>query len=265
MKKAVFVASLAGFVISTCALTARADMATTTGIQIPAYSASDDTCGVTKSDLGAIGTIQANASLGYLDELQQELAARKNLLSKTIACAEADIEQSKVGLENAPIDPSLEDLKNQWSDRLDEAISYYQLQSQKVNEVGISGTESIAKEILVWRRDTYAPLAENVLNFVTWSNNQALFRTAEGRLSQVDNLANSPLFSGSTDIQDDYEQAAVSLRAAEDQNTAAKNALSQSLPPNQSLSLIEQSLDTLSSTYQHFFDISNLVQSLLPH
>ena len=117
------------------------------------------------ADLTAIKSIQNNASLTYLDELQRELAARRSLLSKTILCAETDAKQTKTNLDNTAVDPSLENLKNQWSDRLSDAISYYDLQLQRVNEAGISGTESIAKEVLAWRENNYAPLAENVLQF----------------------------------------------------------------------------------------------------
>lgn len=240
----------------------RAD--TVTATSTPA-NAVVDTCNVTVGDLAAVRAIQDNISLSYLDEIQQELAARRNLLSKTIACAEADAEQAKTDLDAVAVDPSLDNLKSQWSDRLSGAISYYNLQLQKVSEVGISGTESIAKEILTWRQDNYAPLALNVSNFVEWSTNQALFTTTEGRLAQIDNLANSPLFSESPDVQNDYEEAAASFKTAEDQNTSAENAFSQSLPPEQSFIFIKESLDSLSSTYQHFFDISNLIQSLLPH
>jgi hypothetical protein len=76
---------------------------------------------------------------------------------------------------------------------------------------------------------------------------------------------NSPIFSQSPDVPNDYEQAAVSLKTAEDQNTDAENAFARSLPPDQTLLFIKQSLDSLSSTYQQFFDISSLIQSLLPH
>jgi hypothetical protein len=244
---------------------AHADTTTTTGTQVSPDGMDGGACGITESDLAGIKAIQDNTSLSYLDELQQELAARRNLLSETIQCAEASAEQAKTDLDNTSVDPSLGNLKNQWSGRLGDAISYYNLQLQKVNEVGISGTESIAKDVLAWRENNYAPLAENVLDFVAWSNNQTLFTTAESRLAQINNLAASPLFSESSDVQNNYEEAAVSLKTAEDQNTAAKNAFAQSLSPDQSLLFIKQSLDSLSSTYQYFFNISNLVQSLLPH
>lgn len=260
MKRVFFVVFIVICAVFAKAPRVRADATTT----VPA-SASTGTCGVTESDLAAIKAIQNNASLGYLDEIQQELAARRNLLSKTIQCAEAEAKQAKTGLDSIAVDPSLENLKSQWSDRLSGAVSYYDLQLQKVNEVGISGTESIAKETLAWRQNNYAPLALNISNFVTWSTNQALFTTTESRLAQIDNLAGSPLFSESPDVQNDYEEAAASFKTAEDQNMAAENAFAQSLPPEQSFLFIKESLDSLSSTYQHFFDISNLIQSLLPH
>lgn len=264
MKRLFFVVFILGFTAFIWIPGARA-AATTTAAQAPTEGAADSACGITGSDLAAIKAIQNNPSLGYIDELQQELTARRNLLSETILCAKMGAEQAKADLIDAPIDPNLGNLKNQWLDRLSSAISYYDLQLQKVNGVGISGTESIAKDVLAWRENNYTPLALNVLDFVAWSNNQTLFTTAEGRLAQVNNLVTSPLFSESLDVQNDYEAAAVSLKAAEDQNTAAKNAFAQSLPPDQALLFIKQSLDSLSSTYQHFFDISNLVQSLLPH
>lgn len=263
MKKTFFVLFALGFAVFFRISSVHAD-ATTTDAQAPS-GIGDSTCGITEADLATIQTIENNSSLSYLDELQQELAARKNLLSKTIQCAEADAEQAKTDLDGTSVDPSLESLKNQWSDRLGEAVSYYDLELQKVNGSGISGTESIAKEVLAWRQNNYAPLAENVINFITWSGNQTLFTTAEGRLAQVSNLITSPLFSESPDAQSDYEAAAVSLKAAEDQNVSAKNAFAQSLSPDQTLLFIQQSLDSLSSTYQHFFDISTLIQALLPH
>lgn len=261
MKKAFFSVFIVGFSVFFLSLIAHAAATTTVNEQV----LDSGGCGITQDDLSAVKAIQNNALLDYSDELEQELIARRNLLSKTIQCAEADAKQAKINLAGTVIDPSLENLKNQWLSRFDDTISYYDLQLQKVGEVGISGTESIAKEVLVWRENNYAPLAENVLNFVMWSRGQILFSTAQSRLAQIGNLAGSPLFSENTDVQNYYEEATVSLRSAEDQNAATKNAFAQSLSPNQSLVFIEQSLNSLSSTYQYFFDISGLVQSLLPH
>jgi hypothetical protein len=262
MKKAFFIAGITGFAVFSLAL--KTNAATTT-VGTASAAMSDNACGITTYDLATIKSIQENSSISPFNELQWELATRRNLLSKTILCAETDAEQIKTDLNNTTVDPSLENLRNQWSDHLNDAISYYNIELQRVNEAGISGTESIAQEVLAWRESTYVPLEENVSNFIAWSKNQALFMTAEGRLVQINNLVSSPLFSESPDVQNDYEDAAVSLKAAEDQNASVKNAFAESLSPDQTLLFIKQSLGSLSSTYQYFFNISNLVQSLLPH
>jgi len=261
---AVIVVFFAGFMLITWLPSAHAD-ATTTKTSSSSIEAVDaDACGISLGDLAAIRTIQNDNSLSYLDEVKQELAVRKDLLIKTILCAKINAEEQKVYLTNAAIDPDFKDLENQWSGKLDDAMSYYDIQLQRVNGAGISGTESIARDVLSWRKNNYAPLAENVSNFIMWSKNQNLFVAAQSRLAEIKSLVDSPLFSESLDVQSTYEEAAVSLTTSLNQNTSAKTALAQSLSPDESLSLIKQSLDSLSSTYEHFFDISNLIQSLLP-
>ncbi len=263
MKKLVFIiVLLVGIASYTQASRAHAD--TATDAPSPPPTVSSLACGVTSDDLASIQTIQNNSSLSYLEELQQELSARKQLLTKIILCAEAETEGQRTALVNATSSSNLQDLKNQWLDKLDEATTYYNLQLGKIAGSGISGTESIAEEVFAWRQNNYAALAENVSNFIIWSENQTLFTAAENRLAQIKNLVDSPLFSENLDVQNDYEEASVSLVAAESENASAQNAFAQSLPPDQPLSFIEQSLGSLSNTYQHFFDVSNLIQSLLP-
>jgi hypothetical protein len=226
--------------------------------------ATDVSCGLTTADFTAISDIQNNASLGYLDEVKAELAARKSLLTKTILCAKQSAMAQRNTLENITVSNNLQNLKTQWLGRLDDAIAYYDLQLAKTNTAGINGTQTIAREVLAWRNNNYALLAENVSHFILWSQNQNLFTTADQRLAQIKNLVGSPLFAENGEMQSDLQAAAVSLRTAEDQNAAAENAFAQSLAPDQSIALVQQSLDSLSLTYRHFFDISTLVQSLLP-
>jgi hypothetical protein len=221
-------------------------------------------CGITSSDLSIIQTIQNDPTLDYSSELQQELAARRQLLTKIILCAKTDALQQQTDLMSATVDPSFQTLKNQWLSKLSDAITYYDLQLGKVNNAGVSGTEAIAKEVLLWRGSNYVPLAENVSDFIIWSKNQTFFTTAESRLAQIKNLVSSPLFSENLDVQNDFGEAAASLTTAESENLSAKNAFAESLSPEESLNFIGQSLVALSSTYQHFFDVGNLIQSLLP-
>ena len=241
---------------------ARADATTTISEISPGASIS--ACGITSSDLAVIQTIQNDPTLDYSSELQQELAARKQLLTKIILCAKTDAFKQEMDLANTVVDPSFQTLKNQWLSKLSDAVTYYDLQLGKVNNAGVSGTESIAKEVLLWRGSDFVSLAENVSDFIIWSNNQVFFTSAESRLAQIKNLVSSPLFSENLDVQNDFGEAATSLTTAESENLSAKNAFAESLSPEESLNFISQSLVALSSTYQHFFDVGGLIQSLLP-
>ena len=226
----------------------------------------NNSCDITAGDIAIIQNIQSDPSLNSIDKIKQELAARKDLLIKTIQCAQNNALQLQEQLNNnTMIDPGLLSIKNQLSDGLSGAVSYYNIQIQNVSNSGILGTKLIARNILAWRENNYVPLADNVVNFIAWSNNQTLFTTASDRMTQIGGLVGSPLFSENTDLQKDYQEAVVSLNAAEAQNSNAKNAFSQSLPSDQTLSYIQQSLALLSETYQHFFDISTIIQSLIPH
>jgi hypothetical protein len=149
--------------------------------------------------------------------------------------------------------------------QLDEATAYYDFEIQKVSTAGISGTQAIAKETLSWRKSNYVPLAENVSNFISWSGNQAVFGVAENRLEQVKSLIGSVPFSENTELQEYFQEAVVSLQSAEEENAKAGQAFIQSSSPDQTLALIQGSLSDLATTYKHFFDISSLVQTLLPH
>lgn len=263
MKYSFFSALCAATLVFALPLGVYADTSTTVA-PIPTTTTTSS-CDITISDFTALQVIQQNKSLSYANELQQELSVRKRILTKTIQCAQNDALQLQIELNNTTIDPGLESIKVQLSDNLNSAVSYYNLQTQNVSWAGISGTKSIAGNILSWRENNYAPLAENVTNFIAWANNQSLFSAAETRLSQINNLITSPLFSENISIQRDYQEAVVSLKAAEDQNGDAKNAFAQSLSPQQTLSYIQQSLSLLSNTYQHFFNISSLIQSLIPN
>jgi type 1 fimbria pilin len=261
MKKTLFGAVMAAISMLILSRTARADsLATSTS----SPNVVDNLCSVTAADIAVIQNIQGNSALDYNSEIKQELAARKALLIKTIQCAQNNALQLQEQLNGTTIDPSLISIKNQLSDNLSGAVSYYNIQIQNTSNSGIMGTKLIARDILTWRNNNYVPLAENVVNFIAWSDNQALFSAASTRLNEINALISSPLFSENKDLQVDYEEAAASLNAAEGQNSNAKNSFAQSLSPDQTLLYVKQSLTLLSETYQHFFDISTIIQSLIP-
>jgi len=221
-----------------------------------AYAATEN-CTITASDVGAITTAQANG-------LIQELAARRTLLTRIISCAKTEALSLQTDLNNMPADNDTKTLQSQFYGKLGDAANYYDIELSKVNDSGIAGTKAIANEALSWRKANYDTLANQISNFILWSQNQALFRTAEGRFTQIGRIVS--FLEGAaqnTDLEGVTAIAQTSFTNAKNANSDAKNALTQFLPPDQSLSLIQESLQLLSDSYQKFFDVSNVLQKLL--
>lgn len=222
-------------------------------------------CTITATQINQIAIIQNDPQLSYAEEIQQELALRKQLVAQTIGCAQQDVQTLQADLQTVTTTPDSEGLQSQLSGDLNEASNFYSLELTKLNGVGVSGSEAIAQEVLSWRQGTFIPLSENVNNFILWSENQNLFITAQARMDQTQSaISFLEIASPNAGLQSAFDTAAASFSQAQSQNTAAKAALAQDLPPDQSLTLIKQSLDSLSATYQDFGTISTLIKGILP-
>jgi hypothetical protein len=217
----------------------------------------DTNCIITSDDLAAITAAQAEGLL-------PELNARKVLLVRTITCAKADAQSLQNDLNGLATSGDTKTIQSQLSDKLNGAANYYDIELTKVDGAGISGTQSIAREVLDWRAANYEPLANQVANLTLWLQNQALFNTAKDRLNQMKSLVS---FIGqvapNADLQSSIGNAEATFQAASDENQAAKDALLRSLPPDATLALLKGSLQSLSDMYQKFFDISSVMQKLL--
>lgn len=222
-------------------------------------------CGITTSDIAQIKAIQNDPTLSYSEEIKQELAVRKTLVGATITCAAKEVLTFQSSLASTSVESNAQPLQSQLLGNLNDASNFYNLELAKLSSVGISGSEAIAQEVLAWREGTFIPLSENVNNFILWAQNQNLFNTAEARMATTQRAV-SFLESASPNaaLQTAFDGAQSSLGDAESENAAAKAALAQGLSPDQSLSLIKQSLDSLSTTYQGFFSVSTLISKILP-
>ncbi len=231
-----------------------------------AVAVASDNCGITAADIGKIAAVQADPTLSATDEVKQELAVRKQLITETIACALTDVQSLQSALNNVSANGGGTDsIKGQLESRLNDATNFYSLEITKLNGAGIAGSEDIAREILAWRQGTYAPLAGQVGNFILWAENQSLFATAQTRMDQTQQAVSFiESASSNANLQSTFNAAYSSFQTAKNDNAAAQAALAQSLSPDQSLTLIKQSLDALSATYQQFFDVSNIIKTLLP-
>ena len=224
---------------------------------IAAPAGAAPSCGLTTDDLATVTAAQEQGLL-------PELAARRALLAKTITCAKTDAQALQANLNALNVGDGAVALQSQLSGKLDDAITYYNLELGKANSAGIAGTEQVAKEVLAWRAGTYAPLAAQVANFTLWSQNQALFSTGAARLQSMESAVNFvEQAAPNNELQSDLADAQSLMHAATNENEQATNALLAGAPSDQSLALIQQSLQSLSDAYQKFFDMSTILQSLL--
>jgi hypothetical protein len=225
-----------------------------------------DNCGLTDADVAQIIVIQNNSTLTWSQEVTQELAVRKALITKTVVCAQTDVKALQKALAAAPANSdAATSIQLQLQSRLNDAANFYTIELGKLNGAGIAGSESIAREILAWRAGTYAPLSGQVNNFIVWSGNQNLFSTAQTRMNQTQQAVSFfENASANSDLQSAFSAAYAAFQTAKGDNASAQTALAQSLPPAQSLALIKQSLDELSNTYQKFSAVSDIIKTLLP-
>ena len=190
---------------------------------------------------------------------------RKQLVGKTITCAEKEVQTLQASLASTSAESDTQSLRSQLLGDLNEASGFYGSESTKLNVVGIAGTEAIAQEVLAWRAGTFLPLSESVNNFILWEKNQGLFNLAETRMGQTQSavsfLENK---SPNPALQTAFDSAQSSFNDAENENAAAKAALIQNLSPDTPLALIKQSLSSLSATYKGFFAVSTLISKALP-
>lgn len=222
-------------------------------------------CAISSADIAGIKVIQNDPTLSASAEVQAELTARKQLVAKVIDCGKNEAQSLSSALGTAPGATGAQSIKDQLSGKLNDANNFYDIESGKLLDAGIAGTQSIAKEILAWRQGTYAPLSGEVGNFIIWAQNQVLFNTAQSRMNQTERAVSFiESASGGADIQSAFNDAKGAFNGALNQNAAAQTALAQFLPPDQTLALIKGSLKSLSDTYQKLFDVSTLIAKVLP-
>jgi hypothetical protein len=226
----------------------------------------DDTCALTAADFDKIAAVQSDPSLTANQEMAQELAVRKQLLTQTITCAQAEVLLLQNTLTSATSTDGTKNIQSRLLSDLNDAANFYNIESVKLNGAGIWGTKTIAREIIAWRAGTYVPLEGEINNYLLWTQNQPLFATAQSRMDDTQQAVSFlESSSANSDLQNAFNAAYASFQTAKTENAGAKNALAQSLSPDQSLALIKQSLDSLSDTYQGFFAVSKAIKAILPH
>lgn len=213
-------------------------------------------CNLNRGKFNAIGDIQSNGSLDYLQKIKSELALRQELLAETVDCAVAEARQIKANIDAVHSgDRDTQKLQAEYSGELGDAVNYYELQKSKIGDLGLQGSKNFAADLAAWRSGNYEPLAGRADNFVLWTQNQIIMRATQERLNQVGQTVTLLNLVGENNIQELWQKANGGWQSAVRWNEAAKASLLSFGPPEESLNDIKMSLTALSATYQNFFDI----------
>jgi hypothetical protein len=230
-----------------------------------AHADTNADCDLLTSNFAALAAIQNNPNLTATQELNQELDIRKQLLGQTISCAKNDAQTLQTTLSSVTIDGAGATIQSQLSDKINDTINFYNIESTKLDGAGIASSEAIAKDVIAWRTANYEPLAGQVNDLLLWSQNQSLFQTAASRVTQTGQLvAFIESATPNNDLQSSFNLAQTAFQTAESDNNQAETSLSQFLPPDQSLATITQSLQSLADAYQKLSALNVLLEKLLP-
>ena len=231
---------------------------------IPARADEPATCQFADS-IKELETMQADYFGDPAFRIRTELAIRKKILTAIIDCAAQEAQSLKQKIEETPSgNISGRAIRTRLLETLNGALQHYDDARSRVDTLGIGGSKDLAREIRVWRTDTYTPTATQALNFLVWTKNQELFSAANGRLTDIQTAIRSLKLTEDEKARTLLEESVASLRAANEDNDRARTELDQFPPPSETLSLIKHSLEKLAHTYELFFALSELAQKLIP-
>ncbi len=218
-----------------------------------------------EDDFAHLDKIKNNPSADYLANVRAELAVRKEILRKIVACGAREVELLKEKVTTTTLeDKTHEGLKNKFLTQLDESTKYYETSGSRIDTLGLRGSQELARSLREWRTHTYDSLAEEALNFLIWEKNQNIFKTARNRFAEIGKAIESLKIADTEDIHKLFEEAKGDLEAAEVLNRSVKQSLESFDSSQETFLLTKQSLEALSKTYQKFFDLSQTVQKVVP-
>ena len=218
-----------------------------------------------ENDFARLDKVKSNPSADYLANVRAELAVRKDILRKIVACGAEEVKLLKAKVAGASTtDSGAQDIKKQLTARLDEALERYATSESRIDTLGLRGSQELSRSLKDWRMTNYSQLSELALNFLVWEKNKSLFKTARIRFEEIGKAVNSLKFADTEDIRKLFDEAKTDLEHAESLHRDVEQKLKTLDSPESTFAIIKESLEALSKTYQNFFDLSQMVQKVVP-
>jgi hypothetical protein len=212
--------------------------------------------------IGSLKSAQGSRDY-YVEGVKNELQIRKDTLRDVIDCAIKETKDLRSQLNIQKTDEELTSTQRQLLQQLDSALRFYQDKRTAIDEMGVRGTQDLARSIKESRLSTFTPSEDNSRNLILWEKNQPLFKTAQSRFDQINRAVTSLGLDQYDDVKDSFRKSKDSLEGAKKANMQAKDALKSFTAPDDISALIKSSLDKLSETYQAFSDLSSAVKKIM--
>jgi hypothetical protein len=216
--------------------------------------AAEDTCDF-QPKFDALRSIQVDAARDYIEAIKAQLRVRKDLLKAVVDCASKEIRQRQNDLKQLPPEYQNSPTAQSISKDLDAAAAFYGDKRKSIDNLGIKGTQDLAKDISFWRSHNYKAVTDRQDNFELWANNQSLFQKTTARFAQMRPVVLSVTLIDHQDIAAEWKSAEDQFKDAEDKNRAAKDALENN--PEAAPDLIKSSLENLSQIYKKFMKVAD--------
>jgi hypothetical protein len=222
-------------------------------------------CDLMRTQFASLASAQGGDT-DYSEQTGKELALRKKLLSQVLDCAMAEADNLQLRIGNLSLnDADAKKIQSQLSDQLGNAINYYAIQKSKIGDLGLQGSKNFAADLKTWRTGNYELSAKRASNFIIWAGNQALIEAAKNRINQIGQSVSLLKIVDNQKIQNAWDGAVSNFNEALKANDSAKQIFLAFGSPEDSLTSIKISLESLSATYQKFSDtISDINKALHP-
>ena len=183
------------------------------------------------------------------EDTDKELTLRKNILYGILDCLSTSTEKLKSNYDSLPFVQAAQNLRTRFLDEIKGNNFFYAEKRKELNAANLGDTKSIAKELLTWKRNHENNLLA-ASYFTLWAGSQDFLKRAEDRLAQIGGL------NLKQNDQNNLGKAKDSLSLSKSLNTSAQESFERLVPPNDSLTLIKQSLEKMYDSYRYFIKIS---------
>lgn len=224
--------------------------------------AADDSACSFGAKFARLRAVQEDGTQDYITAIKTQLGLRKSILRGILGCALADVHAREDRLSNIPPDMRDPDLQKSILKGLQSAEDYYNTELAQIDDLGIKGTQDMARDIAAWRLYTYAPLAARQDSYELWMQNQPFFSKTEIRFAQIRPVVLSLAVLNHDEIQNAFKEAEDKFSEAKDANTKAKEALDNG--DDNAPALVKSSLVPLADIYKSFMALSDRIKKIVP-